>query len=179
MEHDELGRTKMTIEFTSFEGFAEHLVKVTLATHEAKLKAMEAATKIVQKQAKAEIGSYQDGLGNVPGWAELADSTKADRLRQGYSENDPGLRSGAMRDSIQRTVKEGDTSGDVAGFVGSDMDELVWFELGTSKQPPRSVLAMAATRKESDIHRMIGEAFYTALVGKQVHEGMLNLGGTD
>ena len=169
----------MTTEFHSFEGFAEHLVKVTLATHEAKLKAMEAAARIVQKQAKDEIGVYQDGLGNIPGWAELADSTKADRLRQGYSENDPGLRSGAMRDSIQRTVKEGEAPGDVAGFVGSDMDEMVWFELGTSKQPPRSVLAIAAMQTETEVHKLIGDAFYTAIIGQQVHEGMLKLDDKD
>jgi hypothetical protein len=169
----------MTIAFNSFEAFAEHLAKVVFAEHEAKLMAMDKATKIVQKEAKAEIGVYQDAIGDIPGWAELADSTKADRVRLGYSENDPGLRSGATRDSVQRTVKEGDVLGEVAGFVGSDMDEMVWFELGTSKQPPRSVLAGSAMRKEDDLHKLIGEAVYTALIGKQVHEGILNLDSDD
>ena len=59
---------------------------------------------LVEEEAKAEIGTYQDQAGPFIAWPELADSTKEDRTRQGFTENDPGLRSGAMRDSIGTAI---------------------------------------------------------------------------
>lgn len=53
---------------------------------------------VIQDQV---LGHYQTATGPFGSWPELADSTKADRVRQGYTENDPLLRSGQMRDDIQ------------------------------------------------------------------------------
>ena len=118
--------------------------------------------RIVQSEAVREIGSYQGEAAPFAAWAELADSTKDDRVRQGFTENDPGLRTGDMRDSIQAVS---DASG---AAIGSDDDKLVYFELGTEKQPPRSVLGMAVVHKQDAIERALGGAAVAALTGESV-----------
>jgi hypothetical protein len=102
---------------------------------------------LIEKEAKAEIGTYQRGsTGPFGDWPELADYTKEDRLKRGFTENDPGLRTGEMRDSIGHTV-HGESV-----HIGSNDDKLKWFELGTQgkagemAQPPRSVLGVAMFR---------------------------------
>jgi hypothetical protein len=148
--------------FHSFTQAAEHCLKlvetVALAEHEA----LEHIAKVIEKQAKAEIGHYQKQEGQFAAWAELADSTKQDRERQGYTENDPGLRSGEMRESIHHKV------GLHEALIGSDDDNLVWFELGTSKQPPRSVLGLAGLKKGEEAAEIAGANVAMALIGRRV-----------
>lgn len=93
---------------------------------------------VVVQTAKDKIGDYQSETGPFEAWAPLAESTKEDRLRKGYSEDNPGMRSGQMRDSIEYIVFPGEVQ------IGSNDDDMLWFELGTTKQPPRSVLGGAA-----------------------------------
>lgn len=147
--------------------FAGLLAGIVAEVENAVHEGLEKATKIVQREAKAELGRYQDAAGPFPAWAELADSTKDDRVRHGYPENEPGLRSGGMRDSIERNV-QGRT-----GRVGSNDDKMVYFELGTPKQPPRSVLAGALIRKEDEVAKVIGHHFVGHLFGEQVVGGVL------
>ncbi|WP_086642933.1 hypothetical protein [Acetobacter sp. DsW_063] len=153
----------------SLLGFAAVLTEMTLEADHAAHLGLQAAARTVQEEAKAEIGHYQGAIGGLPAWAELADSTKDDRVRQGYTENDPGLRSGAMRDSIETTVTSQEAT------IGSDDDNLVYFELGTTKQPPRTVLAGALMRKEKEVVHEIGERFVGTLVGGEVIGGALRL----
>ena len=102
---------------------------------------LTAAAVMIETAAKAELGRYQHGAGPFDDWMELAAATKADRLRQGYAENDPGFRSGEMQASIGHTVEGREAA------IGSDDEYLVYFELGTAKQPPRSVLGLAGVRQ--------------------------------
>src|SRR5258708_1324272 len=119
-------------QFGSMAAFALHLGEMVVTTVEAEKRALERAAKLVEKTAKAEIGEYQDGAGEVVGWAELADSTKADRVHQGFPENEPELRTGKLRDSIGHRV------GTNEAVIGSDDPVMEYQELGTSKMPPRS-----------------------------------------
>ena len=160
-------------EFHSFLQAAEHCLvlieTVALAEHEA----LEHIAKVIEKQAKAEIGHYQDQEGQFAGWAELADSTKAERERQGFTANDPGLRTGEMRDSIHHRV------GLHEALIGSDDDNLVYFELGTDKQPPRSVLGLAAALKGEEAAGIAGENVVMALIGRQVFNNAILIGGEE
>ena len=156
-------------EFQGFEAFATHLTRVVGEMIVAEHEGLEIACQIVEKEAKREIGEYQEGAGPFVGWAELADSTKDDRVRQGFTENDPGLRTGEMRDSIKHMVEGRE------GHVGSDDDKLVWFELGTSKQPPRSVLGIAAVNKGEEAAEAVGAVVHMALVGEGVHKGRIEI----
>ena len=154
-------------------GFIAHLAGASMEIQHHQRTAMERACRVVEAEAKREIGTYQDAAAPFAGWAELADSTKEDRVRLGFSENDPGLRTGEMRDSIGHVVGENE------GVVGSNDDKLVWFELGTDKQTPRSVLGMAAVHKVEDVARILGEGVRAALVGKGVHNGSMAITGDE
>ena len=151
-------------EFSIFEALAKMAAiaaEIEIETH----KALEDAAKVVEKEAKAELGTYQDAAAPFVGWAELADYTKDDRVKRGFTENDPGLRSGELRDSIGSKVEGHEAA------IGSDMDEAVWFELGTTTQPPRSFLGAAAVRKEQEVVDIIGEGAVIGLAGKGVARG--------
>ncbi|QOF94205.1 hypothetical protein IFJ82_09595 [Novacetimonas hansenii] len=147
----------------SMAGEIEH------AAHEG----LDQAAKIVEHEAKTELGHYQQGAGPFAPWAELADSTKDDRVRQGYPENEPGLRSGAMRGGIQHVV-QGRTA-----YVGSDDDKLVYFELGTVKQPPRAVLAGSLIRKTDAVVHAVGHHFVGRLFGEEVVGGSMPIAGAE
>ncbi|HQT38365.1 MAG TPA: hypothetical protein PK231_02995, partial [Acidocella sp.] len=108
---------------TAFDVAAMFAVKggeMVLAVHEG----LEKAAQVVETRAKDIIGHYQQESGPFDAWRELADSTKADRVQQGYSENEPLLRSGDMRESIEHS-----TDGSKA-VVGSDDDKALWMEMG-------------------------------------------------
>ena len=120
---------------------------------------VEAACVIICTEAKKRIGvDHAD-------WPALAPATIADRVRKGFTPNEPGLRTGAMRDSIGYTL----SSTGLEGQVGSNDQNLVYFELGTSKQPPRSVLAAAAAAQEKKIQTMAARAVVAALAGHGLH----------
>ena len=146
-------------------GFAAHLASLTVEIEHETHDALEEAAMIVQTEAKAEIGRYQDEAGPFAAWAELADSTKADRVSQGYTENDPLLRRGDLRDSIEHTV-----TGHVA-HIGSDSPIAEYQELGTQKIPPRSFLGGAAFRKGHEVAEIIGSRYAAVLTGHAVQGG--------
>lgn len=145
-------------EFTLL-GFASFVASLPAAVEAEERALLTEAARIVEREAKAEIGHYQDAAGPFAAWPELADATKADRLKLGFTENDPGLRTGEMRESIGHTVLAHEA------HVGSDDDKLVWFEMGTDKQPPRSVLGSAAVHKESEVIDLLGSGVVAVLSG--------------
>ena len=114
-------------------------------------KALQKAAKLVEKRAKEKIGEYQKQAGPFIAWPELAESTKADRARHGYPEDEPLLRSGEMRDSIGRATS-------IDGLevqIGSNSDIAVWQELGTQHIPPRSFLGGATAEKLHEIKEIM------------------------
>lgn len=122
--------------------------------------ALDTAAAVIEHEAKREIGTYQrSDMGPYEAWPELAESTKAERVRQGYSENDPLLRSGELRDSISR-----ETHG-LEAVVGSDSDVMVYQEFGTRTIPPRPVLGLAAVRSHEAVLKIVGDGVFAALVG--------------
>ena len=157
--------------FHSLTDLALRLGEIALAQHEMEHAALEKATKIVQERAKEKIGEYQEQAGPFVAWAELAESTKADRVKQGYPEDEPLLRTGALRDSIERNVSGSE------GHVGSNSDIAVWQELGTTKIPPRSFLGGAAVEKSEAISKIVGETATAWLVGEGVHQGKMKIEG--
>ena len=134
---------------TSFAAFATGMI---VEINHAKHAGLEKAAKIIEKEAKDSLGTYQDG------WPQLAESTQENRSRAGYSANEPGLMSGAMKESISHSV------GHDEARVGSNDQNLVYFELGTVKQPPRTVLVGAALRKIEDVRHVLGKEVATTLV---------------
>jgi HK97 gp10 family phage protein len=156
-------------EFSSLADFATHIGTLVAVEVTAEHRALGRAAALIQNAAKAKIGDYQEAAGDFAAWAELAESTKADRVQQGYSENDPLLRSGDLRDSIERHVEPGEAS------VGSNSDIAVFQELGTAKIPPRSFLGGAAVENAERVVEIIGRDVVIALVGEDVFGGAIDI----
>jgi hypothetical protein len=131
---------------------------------------LDKAAKVVQTEAKAIIGHYQNAAGPFAPWAQLAPATMDDRASKGFPEDEPLLRTGELRDSVERRVLDGSTAA-----VGSDSDVAVWQELGTAKIPPRSFLGIAAVHKGEQAAKIIGEGVVQKLVGGKVFGGAIDL----
>jgi phage gpG-like protein len=158
-------------EFTSILAFTEHLTAVALTMHEADQAILHKGAQMIEKRAKEKIGEYQDQVGPFIAWPELAESTKSDRASQGYPEDEPLLRSGEMRHSIEHTVGKGEAQ------IGSNSDIAVYQELGTQHIPPRSFLGGAGVEETPRICELAGVTVVAALVGEKVFEGALPLKG--
>lgn len=145
--------------FDSFSGLALELATRVPAIAIELHHGLERALVLVERTAKGEFGHYQPAVGGFPEWPELADATKDDRVSQGFSENDPLLRTGAQRDSISHEAHG------LEGAVGSTDDKMVFSEFGTVHEPARPVLGPAAFMNKDAIQRLIGAAAVTGLIG--------------
>ncbi len=138
-------------EFT-LPGFIAHLGSLVVLMPTVEHGAMEHAAQIVEKEAKDVIGTYRYG------WPTLAESTLARK-----SADTPLLETGAMRDSIEHSV-----TGPRTAHVGSNDQNAVYQELGTSKIPPRSFLMGAAIHKLPEVGHAIGETIVAHLEGRKL-----------
>lgn len=136
------------MEFRSFGALGAHFARLALAGEAVTHHATEQAAQIVEKDAKARIGSYQDAAGPFGAWANLAPSTVDDRLRKGFTPDDPLLRTGGLRSSYGRKV-----NGAVA-VVGSTSPIALYQEQGTSTIPPRAVVGPAVIASRDAIGRV-------------------------
>jgi hypothetical protein len=136
LRRDALEAQIMT-EFT-IAGFAAHIEKLAAGMPALEMSILSRIGVRVTTAAKDKIGDYQGEAGPFAAWAPLKDATRADRLRAGYSEDDPLLRSGELRDSIEYVVVPPEV------VIGSPLDIALWQEMGTATIPPRSFLGGAA-----------------------------------
>ncbi|PVY84045.1 hypothetical protein C7434_3755 [Pantoea sp. PNA 14-12] len=122
---------------------------------------LEASFRVIVKEieetAKEEIGVYQPAYGPFDAWAPLAEATKADRVRRGYSEDEPLLRSAQLRDSIESEIVG------LAAIVGTKKEIGLWQEVGTSHIPPRPFMGPAYVRKIDPLMGSIYEALSRGL----------------
>lgn len=151
------------IEFPTLGHLAQHFLRETAGeltiVREASRPGLEAASKLLLDEAKTYFGVYQQGAGPFGTWPELADSTKEDRVAKGFPENEPLLRTGDLRDSLEREVH------DFEAIVGSASDVMLWQELGTSRIPPRPVLGIALQRLWPQIQKMMDRAAAAGFTG--------------
>ena len=133
----------------------------------------------IEKEAKAEIGHYQESAGPFVGWKELSGATldgfdhpRVGRIpgkrELGYADDEgndnPLLRDGGLRDSYEHTVHLREAA------VGSNDDKAVWQEMGTMNArypiPPRAVLGIAAVHKEHEAVDFIAENIVRHIAGR-------------
>lgn len=151
----------------SLAELAYELEKGTLGAIVSAQHAMHQAAKVVQHDAQERIGQYQSASGPFGAWAELADCTKEDRVRKGYTPDDPLLRDGTLRDSI-----EVETSA-MEAVVGSKMEIAAYQEFGTATIPPRPILGPAAYDNQEKIKKLIGKSVVRGLSLGQVVSSLL------
>lgn len=153
--------------FDSMGKFALHLAERVIAGRAALEEGLELAAQVIEKEARDELGTYQSAIGPFPAWEELAESTKDSRVAAGYTENDPLLASGAMRDTFGHERER------LEAVIGSTDEKMIFHEFGTSRMPPRPVFGPAVLRKEKEVAALIGAAGVAAIVGgKLVHPNL-------
>ncbi len=155
----------------SLLGFIEHAALMAVEVVAAEHHALEHAAELVEAEAKASVGHYQAQSGPFAAWAELADATKDDRVAQGFPANEPELRTGELRDSIEHTVTGHEAE------IGSDSEVMEYHELGTAKMPPRSILGGAAARKADQVAEIFGAEVVGVLASGQLGLSMGAIGG--
>ena len=137
------------------------LLFAALPAHEAHAlnEGLEKCAKQIEKTAQDEIGHYQSAVGPFQDWAELAESTEADKASKGYPANAPLLRTGEMRDSIKHEVDG------LEAVIGSTDEKMAYHEFGTNRIPPRPVMGPAVFRNKEFIQKTIGQAAISGLFG--------------
>lgn len=154
-------------EFESITAFAEHLLVLSASIVAAEHNALEKVAVLIEKDAKEQIGHYQDAVGPFQDWAPLADSTEAEKARLGYPADAPLLREGDLRDSIKHEVVG------LEAVVGSESDIAAYQEFGTDKIPPRPFIGPAAFKNKEAIQKIIGKAVVEGLVGGEaIHSSL-------
>lgn len=149
-------------ELSSLMDAALTFAAAKIAVQEHAEKALAEVAERIKKTAQDEIGFYQPAVGPFDAWADLADSTEAEKSRLGYPTNAPLERTGKMRDGIT-AESEG-----MEAVIGSKDETLAFHEFGTSKMPPRPVLGPAVIHNESAIKRIIGAAAVEGIAGGSV-----------
>jgi phage gpG-like protein len=151
----------MTEHETTFGGLAARFLgaaaRLEVTTHIG----LEHVAKHIEATAKEEIGTYQSAIGAFPAWAPLTESTKDDRVRQGFSEDEPLLRTGDLRDSISHEVRGHEAA------IGSTSDIAVYQELGTGRIPPRPFLGPASVRSVPLVIETLGAAVVAGMRGTE------------
>ena len=143
-------------QFSDISAFLRHMAVIAAKASLTEATALRDAGRIIQADAQARLGHYQDAAGPFPPWEELAEITKEERARLGYAPNDPLLRSGTLREHIELQFDGKEAAvgvPDVEVGDGSPENEFrnigeiaMAMELG-GHSPPRPFLGPAAFEK--------------------------------
>lgn len=101
-------------------------------------------------------GEYQ------PGWPKLADSTLKDKADKGFPVPSPLLRTGEMAGSYKKELEPAE----LEVVVGSAEKKALWQEMGTSRIPPRPVVALAMASSLPYAHDVFREIAVRLLRGR-------------
>lgn len=155
----------------SFRELADLLEAQVAALPEAIEAGAIAGGEIIRDDARNRIGSYQGAVEDLPAWEPLSEATKADRVAKGFTEDDPLLRSGKLRDSIEvRPVPEGAAIGvfdpEMTTIAGAMEYGYANVRAGRSV-PPRSFLRAAAATKGEEASVEIAARVQVVFEGKK------------
>lgn len=155
------------MEFESMGSLALHLLAAEALVLKEMRDGLEDCAVKIEETAKSEIGHYQSAVGPFAAWADLAESTEAQKARKGYPADAPLEASGAMRESITHKTESLET------VIGSTDPKMVFHESGTMKTPARAVMGPAVFRNKEYIRRVLGQATVRGLVGgSRIHASL-------
>lgn len=112
-------------------------------------------------KAQEKFGHYQEG------WEELAEATKKDRVRKGFTPNNPLFRTGWLRNSVEVKVAP------LKASIGSNEKIMIYQEKGTTRTgwkgargiPPRPVFLITAEQEGPEAVKIFVKNFI-----KKIHE---------
>jgi hypothetical protein len=140
---------------------AAHLAGLAAHIRHLEEELLTEACEIIAEEARRVVGTYDYN------WPQLAQSTQDQRTRLGFPPNEPLLRTGELRDSIQWQVGgPGDVR--VHGYVGSDNPKAMWNFLGTPAIPARDPILGAAMAMQQRIEHALGQRAEAWLAGVTV-----------
>lgn len=157
MEEPKVKTFKSLTDFSLFTAAA--LPVLTLAEMR---RGLERCAVMVEQTAKREIGTYQDAVGPFSAWPSLAESTQDERARLGYTQDDPLLRTGDMRDTIEHETEQ------FRAVIGSKDDIAAYQEFGTDRIPPRPFMGPAVIHNQKRILQVLGLAVARGVSGGQI-----------
>ena len=139
----------MAMEFASPSAFARYLAEMEVRLHEAEHEGLKKASELLVHEIRDEIGHYQGAVNGLPAWAELAERTQEERVKAGFTPDDPLRRSGGLADSFGYTIQGHESS------VGSPDPVAAWQENGTPDAahpiPPRAAVGGSLVRRPDDV----------------------------
>ena len=135
------------MEFPSLQALGEHALSMDGKTLSALSLGVYNAARTIHSATRKMFGHYQDGDGPFGSWPELADATKEERVREGYSANEPLLRSGTLMRSYELAAGP---RGSFSAGVGSPLPQALGQEIGIPGHnvPARSTLGIAFVKSE-------------------------------
>ncbi|PZP48539.1 MAG: hypothetical protein DI601_00180 [Azospirillum brasilense] len=148
----------------SLEQFAADLERAPMRMRRQMLPALRHVGSIVRHEARRRIGREHED------WPALAESTVADRVRQGYPADKPLLRTGALRESI-------DYEADAASLsvtIGSDSEYAPAHEFGAENLPARPVFGPAAEQITPEVLDVLAVAAARVVAGKTADRAFFN-----
>jgi len=177
--------------FDSPAAFASFLANVIATLPIAQKAGLNAAAEIIERDAKAKIGVYQDEEGPFEAWQPLAPATLyggvspeghhfKGKVELGYAPPDnPLLRDGTLRSRITHDASPFQAAVGVKSEVVSPAygdpvdigDVAKWQELGTSRMPARSFLGGAAVHKGREAVTELAVEIVAHIAGQAVKAG--------
>ena len=148
--------------FEDFLAAAAHIGGRTLALDAAIESALESVGKHVEEAIQVKFGQYQDASGSYPAWAQLTETTRRERLRLGFTPNDPLLRTGASRGSVSFVTDSGPIEDSVT--IGSTSQIVFFHEVGYFNArtqrfvEPRATHGPALIEERDKIRSLLGTA---------------------
>lgn len=146
--------------FDNLGSFIAHMAAVEASIMVHAERGLKKSAMVVEKTAKDELGTYQQAVGPFPAWSPLAEATKEDRARHGFTPDDPLMRDGTLiRDSIEHEVHGHEA------VIGSKEDVAAYQEFGTERIPPRPFMGPAVIHSKKKIEQIMGHGLVKAIVG--------------
>lgn len=137
----------------SFAQLGSALAVAAVQVEHSAATSMGKACQLLEDSAKHAIGTYEFD------WPQLADATQEQRVSLGFSANEPLLRTGELKNSIEHKV----SSDGKDGWVGTDVPYAKYHEFGTSKIPARPFLGGALAQNEEKIKDIFGHGAHVAI----------------
>lgn len=163
----------MTREFKTLGGFARHLERLAVYGNEVTEAIAEKSAEHIRDAAREKLGVYQPATGPFPQWVSLSQETMAERMRYGFTPNEPLLRSGQLRDAIASSVVPGGAQIGVPhgphyepdGTVKDVGEIAIDMEFG-SVAPPRPFLGPAAYESKLGTSKLAARMLVAWLAGE-------------